>query len=110
MTLRVWQVQQAVCDYYGLSRSQLTGQSRVWRVSHPRQLAMVLSLEFVPRVNLMIVGRMFGDRDHTTVLHARRAVAEREWRSPAIAHDMAVLRQSLRALELAAEAAVLEAA
>lgn len=120
MTLRVAQVQEVVARYYGLSRAELLGPSHKWRISHPRQAAIALCSEFVPRVTTTILGRLF-HRDHTTVIHAIDQVQRREWRSPAIAHDMAALRQCLRRMEpmpaygslyavvAAAEAAVQEA-
>ena len=66
----------AVAEHYGLTREQIKGPSREWQYAHPRQLAMWLARGLTDR-SLPDIGRHFGNRDHTTVLHAIRAVNER---------------------------------
>ena len=69
------QIQTAVCEVCGLSRQELLSSRRSTRVSHARQLAMYLARELTP-LSLSEIARAF-DRDHTTVIHALRAVESR---------------------------------
>jgi len=68
--------QRATCDHFGLSSEELLSSSRARRVAWPRQLAMYLAREFT-RESLPAIGRQFGGRDHTTVLHAWRRTSAR---------------------------------
>jgi chromosomal replication initiator protein len=68
-------IQDAVCAASGLTREQLLAPSRSPRVARPRQLAMYLTRELTS-LSLAEIARAF-DRDHTTVMHAIRAVSHR---------------------------------
>jgi chromosomal replication initiator protein len=68
-------IQQAVCQINGLTTEELLSQRRSARVAQSRQLAMYLARELTP-LSLTQIARAF-DRDHTTVLHAVRAVSSR---------------------------------
>jgi chromosomal replication initiator protein len=68
-------IQRAVCQINGLSREELLSQRRSAKVAHARQLAMYLARELTS-LSLTEIARGF-DRDHTTVLHAVRAVSSR---------------------------------
>jgi len=70
------EIQHATCEYFGLSSEELLSSSRAQRVAWPRQLAMYLAREFT-RESLPAIGRQFGGRDHTTVLHAWRRTSAR---------------------------------
>jgi chromosomal replication initiator protein len=69
------QIQSAVCQVSGLSREELLSSRRSAKVSHARQLAMYLARDLTP-LSLSEIARGF-DRDHTTVIHALRAVESR---------------------------------
>lgn len=69
-------IQGVVRGYYRLRAGELVGPCRARRLSWPRQIAMVLVRQKV-RSSLPEIGRRFGGRDHTTVMHALRAVADR---------------------------------
>jgi len=69
-------IQQATCTLFGLSPDELVSSARAPRVAWPRQLAMYLSRELTG-ASLPAIGRQFGGRDHTTVLHACRRASER---------------------------------
>jgi hypothetical protein len=60
--------------HFGLTRREIEGASRVRRVTRPRQIAMALCRHYT-RESLPKIGRRFW-RDHTTVLHAAKAVAQ----------------------------------
>ncbi len=72
----VERIQLVVADHFDVSRDELLSSSRVSRVAWPRQLAMYLSRELTSE-SLPAIGRQFGGRDHTTVLHAHRRAATR---------------------------------
>jgi chromosomal replication initiator protein len=69
-------IQQAVAGGFGLSQSSLTGPSRAAAPLRARQLAIYLCREMTD-LSLPQIGRLFGGRDHTTVLNAIRRVEER---------------------------------
>jgi chromosomal replication initiator protein len=69
-------IQAAACTCFGLTPQELISPSRTPRVAWPRQLAMYLSRELTSE-SLPAIGRQFGGRDHTTVLHAWRRTSAR---------------------------------
>jgi chromosomal replication initiator protein len=70
------QIKNATCREFGVSSQELVSPSRSARVLWPRQLAMYLSRELTHE-SLPAIGRAFGGRDHTTVLHALRRTEHR---------------------------------
>jgi len=69
-------IQEATCEHFGLSSNELLSSSRTPRIAWPRQVAMYLARELTSE-SLPAIGRHFGGRDHTTVLHACRRTAKR---------------------------------
>ena len=65
------QIQAAACRHFNLSPEELLSPSRTARIAWPRQVAMYLARELTSE-SLPAIGRHFGGRDHTTVLHALR--------------------------------------
>ncbi len=65
----ITRIQEAVSDRFGLSVMELCGQRRSQAVAYPRQVAMYLSREMTD-ASLPKIGKEFGGRDHTTVIHA----------------------------------------
>jgi chromosomal replication initiator protein len=63
------QVQRRVCDFFGVKMSDLKAKNRTKAVAFPRQIAMFLARQLT-HASLAEVGRAFGGKDHTTVLHA----------------------------------------
>jgi len=63
------QIQRKVCDAFGIKLSDLKAKNRTKAVAFPRQVAMYLSRQLT-HASLSEVGRAFGGKDHTTVLHA----------------------------------------
>ena len=72
----VAEIQSAACSYFGVSPDELLSTSRSARIAWPRQLAMYLARELTSE-SLPTIGRQFGGRDHTTVLHAWRRTSAR---------------------------------
>ena len=69
-------IKTAACEHFGLTPEELLSPSRTVRVAWPRQIAMYLARELTDE-SLPAIGRQFGGRDHTTVLHACRRTASR---------------------------------
>src|SRR5437773_8688523 len=63
------QIQRKVCDFFGLKLSDLKAKNRTKAIAFPRQIAMYLARQLT-HASLSEVGRAFGGKDHTTVLHA----------------------------------------
>jgi chromosomal replication initiator protein len=75
-------IQRATCEAFDISLDELVSRSRASRLARPRQLAMFLSRDLTD-TTLPAIGRQFGGRDHTTVIHACREVARRLQADPA---------------------------
>lgn len=90
------EVQSAVARAYGLSLTDMLSSRRTWDISHPRQVAMYLCRKHT-RANIAEIGRRFGGRDHTTVLHAFRAIGDRRTRDA----EVEAVIQSVEAVLLA---------
>jgi chromosomal replication initiator protein len=73
--VRIEDIQRVVAKHYNVSRSDLVSSRRTRTIVKPRQIAMYLAKVMTPR-SLPEIGRRFGGRDHTTVLHAVRKVEE----------------------------------
>ena len=63
------QIQRKVCDLFGIRLSDLKAKTRTKAIAFPRQIAMYLARQLT-HASLAEVGRAFGGKDHTTVLHA----------------------------------------
>ena len=70
------EIQAAACEHFGVSSQELLSSSRAPRVAWPRQVAMYLARELTGE-SLPAIGRHFGGRNHTTVLHAWRRTTAR---------------------------------
>jgi chromosomal replication initiator protein len=88
-------IQRTVADYYKIKVSEMYSKKRSRNVARPRQIAMALAKELT-QLSLPDIGDAFGGRDHTTVLHACRKVAELKSDSPEINRDFEALLQVLR--------------
>ena len=62
-------IQKAVCRYYGISQADMVGRKRKQEIVFPRHVAMYLSQELTDN-SLPKIGKAFGGKDHTTVIHA----------------------------------------
>ncbi|MGC3962647.1 MAG: chromosomal replication initiator protein DnaA [Rhodocyclaceae bacterium] len=88
-------IQKAVADYYKIKLADLLSKKRTRNIARPRQVAMYLSKELTPS-SLPAIGEAFGGRDHTTVLHACRTIADLRLNDQQLNHDLHVLTQVLR--------------
>ena len=92
--LTIDEIQRKVADYYGLKLSDLLSERRAREVARPRQIAMYLAKKMTPR-SLPEIGRRFGNRDHTTVMHAVKKVEELRGQDREIDSDVATLARLL---------------
>jgi len=68
-------IQKTVADYYKIKVAEMYSKKRSRIIARPRQMAMALAKELTP-LSLPDIGEAFGGRDHTTVLHGYRKIAE----------------------------------
>jgi len=88
-------IQRTVADYYKIKVSEMYSKKRSRNVARPRQMAMALAKELT-QLSLPDIGEAFGGRDHTTVLHACRKIAELKSENPELGRDFEALLQVLR--------------
>jgi len=88
-------IQKTVADYYKIKVSEMYSKKRTRALARPRQIAMALSKELT-ELSLPNIGDAFGGRDHTTVLHACRKIAELKARDTELTRDYNALMQVLR--------------
>jgi chromosomal replication initiator protein len=69
--VRLWDIEKAVCDVFGLEPSALQTDNKAKRISHPRMLAMWLARKHT-RAALSEIGQFFGRRSHSTVVSAQK--------------------------------------
>jgi chromosomal replication initiator protein len=72
--ISIERIQELVCERFGVTHEELTGDRRSQNIVYPRQVAMYLSRELTD-ASLPKIGKQFGGRDHTTVIHATSKIA-----------------------------------
>ena len=88
------EIQRKVAEHYNLRMGDMHSARRARNVARPRQVAMYLAKQLTAR-SLPEIGRKFGGRDHTTVMHAVRKVDELMTEDPQIAQDVDIIRRAL---------------
>jgi chromosomal replication initiator protein len=86
-TPSVASIKAAVCWTFGVPPIEMVSERRSHNVARPRQVAMYLARELTP-FSLPHIGRLFGNRDHTTVIHACRQVELRIVEDEALARKV----------------------
>jgi chromosomal replication initiator protein len=89
------EIQKAVAEHYLLKQADLLSERRTRSVARPRQLAMYLAKNLTTR-SYPDIGRRFGNRDHTTVLHAVRRIEQLKGEDASIAADVDAITRKLR--------------
>ena len=89
------EIQRTVCQFYRIDRSEMSSKRRARAVVRPRQVAMYLAKVLTPR-SYPEIGRKFGGRDHSTVIHAVRLIEDLRTRDADMDGDV---RSLLRQLE-----------
>lgn len=88
------EIQRKVAEHYNIRLADMHSARRSRNVARPRQVAMFLSKQLTAR-SLPEIGRKFGGRDHTTVMHAVRKIEELAGDDPSFAQDVDVIRRAL---------------
>ena len=88
-------IQKTVAEYFKLKISDMHSKKRSRNVARPRQVAMALAKDLT-QMSLPEIGEAFGNRDHTTVLHACRTIASLRKLDTALNRDYVVLEQVLK--------------
>lgn len=89
-------IQRKVAEHYNIRLADMIGPKRARNVARPRQIAMYLSKQLTNR-SLPEIGRRFGGRDHTTIMHGVRKVEELADADNGLSEDIALLRRQLEA-------------
>ncbi len=89
------EIQRRVAEHFNVRFAEMTSSRRARIVARPRQVAMYLSKQLTSR-SLPEIGRKFGGRDHTTVMHAVRRIEELKDTDPVLAEDVELLRRMLQ--------------
>ncbi len=88
-------IQRTVADYYKIKVADMYSKRRPANIAMPRQVAMYLAKELTQK-SLPEIGDLFGGRDHTTVLHAVRKIADLRAKQTDLNHTLHVLEQTLK--------------
>jgi chromosomal replication initiator protein len=89
------EIQKAAAEHYGMKQADLISERRNRAIARPRQAAMWLAKHLTTR-SLPDIGRRFGGRDHTTVLHAVRRIEALKVNDAQLARDLETLSRKLR--------------
>lgn len=92
--VKIEDIQRIVCKQYNVSKADLLSARRTRTVVRPRQIAMYLSKVLTPR-SLPEIGRRFGNRDHTTVLHAVRKIEDMVTSDRGVADEIDIIKRQL---------------
>src|SRR6185437_3970807 len=88
------EIQKKVAEHFNIKMAEMTSARRARIVARPRQVAMYLAKQLTPR-SLPEIGRKFGGRDHTTVMHAVKKIEELTAADRALGEDVELLRRML---------------
>jgi chromosomal replication initiator protein len=89
------EIQRRVAEHFNIKMAEMTSTRRARVVARPRQVAMYLAKQLTPR-SLPEIGRKFGGRDHTTVMHAVKKIEELIASDRALGEDVELLRRMLQ--------------
>ncbi len=92
--ITVDEIQKACAAHYRIEPSEMRSKRRARAVARPRQVAMYLAKKMTPR-SLPEIGRIFGGRDHSTVIHAVRTIEGLRQTNPEIDSDIRALQRQL---------------
>lgn len=90
-------IRATVAKFYGIKRRDMESEQRHQKICKPRQIAMHLCCRLTTR-SLPFIGRQFGGKDHTTVMHARNRIALLRSRDEAFDAELMALEQRITLL------------
>jgi len=88
------EIQKKVAEYFNIRLSDMSSPRRARAVARPRQIAMYLSKQLTSK-SLPEIGRTFGGRDHTTVMHAVNRIDELSIEDSLLSDDIELLKRTL---------------
>ncbi|WP_101067164.1 chromosomal replication initiator protein DnaA [Roseovarius salinarum] len=94
--INIEEIQRQVAEHYNIRLSDMIGPKRLRSFARPRQVAMYLCKQLTSR-SLPEIGRRFGGRDHTTVMHGVKRIDDLRQQDGQIAEDLELLRRALEA-------------
>ncbi len=94
--ITVRDTQLAVCDWYGIAMLDLRSARRAREIARPRQVGMYLARQLTLN-SLPEIGRIYGNRDHTTVIHAIRQIEKLRQIDDDLNADVEAISESLAA-------------
>jgi chromosomal replication initiator protein len=89
------EIQRKVAEHYNIRLSDMIGPKRVRTIARPRQIAMYLAKQLTSR-SLPDIGRRFGGRDHTTIMHGVRKIEELMTADSQLSDDLQMLKRLLQ--------------
>lgn len=90
------EIQRKVAEHFNIRLSDMIGPKRVRTIARPRQIAMYLAKQLTSR-SLPDIGRRFGGRDHTTIMHGVRKIEELMTSDSQLSDDLQMLKRLLQA-------------
>jgi chromosomal replication initiator protein len=93
--LTVEEIQRKVAEHYNIRLSDMIGPKRLRNIARPRQVAMYLAKHLTSR-SLPEIGRRFGGRDHTTIMHGVRKIEELIMTDSQLNDDLQLLKRLLQ--------------
>ena len=93
--LTIEEIQRKVAEHYNIRLSDMIGPKRLRNIARPRQVAMYLAKQLTPR-SLPEIGRRFGGRDHTTIMHGVRKIEELMAMDSQLNDDLNLLKRLLQ--------------
>ena len=94
--ITIEEIQRKVSEHYSIRLSDMIGPKRLRTIARPRQVAMYLAKQLTPR-SLPEIGRRFGGRDHTTIIHGVRKIEELMSIDSQLSDDLQILKRILQA-------------
>lgn len=92
--ITIEEIQRKVSEHFNIRLSDMIGPKRTRTIARPRQVAMYLAKQLTTR-SLPEIGRRFGGRDHTTIMHGVRVIEEMKLADHQLAEDVELLRRLL---------------
>ena len=92
--ITIEEIQRKVSEHFNIRLSDMIGPKRTRTIARPRQVAMYLAKQLTTR-SLPEIGRRFGGRDHTTIMHGVRVIEDMKGTDHQLAEDVELLRRLL---------------
>lgn len=93
--VQITDVQKKVAEYYNIKMSDMSSSRRSRSIARPRQVAMFLCKQLTTK-SFPEIGKAFGGRDHTTVMHAVKTIESLEGKDPSLKEDVRLLENVLK--------------